>query len=43
MIIREAELYDAAAIAIVHVDSWRSTYRGIIPEDYLFDRLTTKY
>ncbi len=25
MIIREAELEDAEAIAIVHVDSWRST------------------
>ena len=26
---------DAAGIARVHVDTWRSTYRGIVPEEYL--------
>jgi GNAT superfamily N-acetyltransferase len=35
MLIREASLTDAAAIARVHVDSWRSTYTGIVPADYL--------
>jgi GNAT superfamily N-acetyltransferase len=33
--IRAATLEDAAAIAHVHVASWRSTYRGIVPDDYL--------
>ena len=35
MIIREAKLEDAEAIARVHVDSWRTTYQGIIPENYI--------
>ena len=35
MLIREASLTDAAAIARVHVDSWRTTYAGIVPADYL--------
>jgi GNAT superfamily N-acetyltransferase len=33
--IRAATLDDAAAIAHVHVASWRSAYRGILPDDYL--------
>ena len=35
MLIREASPRDAAAIARVHVDSWRTTYAGIVPADYL--------
>ena len=35
MIIREAKLEDAEAIARVHVDTWRTTYQGIIPESYI--------
>jgi GNAT superfamily N-acetyltransferase len=35
MLIREASLTDAAAIARVHVDSWRTTYAGIVPANYL--------
>ena len=35
MTVREARVGDAAAIARVHVDSWRTTYRGIVPDDYL--------
>jgi GNAT superfamily N-acetyltransferase len=31
-IIRPARLDDAPAIARVHVDTWRSTYRGIVPD-----------
>jgi GNAT superfamily N-acetyltransferase len=33
--VREARQDDATAIARVHVDSWRSTYRGIVPEGFL--------
>lgn len=35
MIVQEARLDDATAIALVHVDTWRTAYRGIVPEDYL--------
>ena len=35
MIIRKATAGDAAAIARVHVDTWRTTYKGILPDDYL--------
>lgn len=35
MTIRKAKLSDATSIAIVHVDSWRTTYKDIIPDDYL--------
>ena len=33
--IRPANVRDAAAIARVRIDSWRATYRGIIPDAYL--------
>jgi GNAT superfamily N-acetyltransferase len=33
--IREAGHADAASMARVHVDSWRTTYRGIVSEAYL--------
>lgn len=36
--IRPAQLEDAEGIAKVHVDSWQSTYRGIISQDYLDNR-----
>jgi len=32
---RPAALDDAAAIARVHVASWRTTYRGLLPDDFL--------
>lgn len=35
MLIRAAQLPDAAAIARVHVESWRTTYRGLVPDDVL--------
>ena len=35
MPIRDAILADAAAIARIHVDSWRTTYRGLMPDDLL--------
>ena len=35
ILIRVAVPEDAASIARVHVDSWRSTYPGIVPAEYL--------
>lgn len=35
--IRPAAIHDARAIAEVHVESWKSTYRGIFPEALLND------
>ena len=34
-VIRPALATDAEAIAHVHVQSWRTTYSGIVPDDYL--------
>ncbi len=34
-LVRPAEVGDAAAIARVHVESWRSTYRGLLPDGFL--------
>lgn len=39
MNIRKATIGDSMGIAKVHVDSWISTYKGIVPKDYL-DLLT---
>ena len=33
--IRHAKPADAAALARVHVDSWRTTYAGSVPHEYL--------
>jgi L-amino acid N-acyltransferase YncA len=33
--IREARIEDAAGMAKVHVDCWRTTYAGIVPDSYL--------
>lgn len=33
--IRSATEEDAGAIAHVHVESWRTTYKGVVPESYL--------
>ena len=30
---------DAAAIAALHAESWRSAYRGLVPDDFLGPRL----
>jgi ribosomal protein S18 acetylase RimI-like enzyme len=35
IIIRRAEPNDATGIAHVHVQSWRTTYREIVPDSYL--------
>ena len=33
--IRAATPMDAAGIAAVHVETWRATYAGILPDNYL--------
>lgn len=33
--IRRADIHDAQEIARVHVQSWQSAYRGLLPQDYL--------
>lgn len=33
--IRLARVEDAPGIARVHIDSWRTTYKGIVPDDFL--------
>jgi ribosomal protein S18 acetylase RimI-like enzyme len=35
MILRPATHADIPAIAKVHVDTWRTAYRGIVPDEYL--------
>ncbi|MEG3850331.1 GNAT family N-acetyltransferase [Microcoleus sp. herbarium13] len=35
MIVREAKIADAPAIARVNLDTWRTAYRKIVPTDYL--------
>lgn len=35
ILIRKARIEDAAGIAKVHVDSWRTTYKGIVPDTFL--------
>lgn len=33
--IREATAMDAASIGRIHVETWRASYAGLVPEDYL--------
>ena len=35
LIIREAQLKDAAGIAKVQVETWQTAYKGQMPESYL--------
>ena len=35
MQVRRATAHDARAVATVHVRSWQSTYKGLLPDDYL--------
>ena len=35
MVIRQAYPFDAPSIAAVSIESWRTTYGGIIPSDFL--------
>ena len=34
-LVRSAEIEDAAAIARVHVATWKTAYRGLLPDDFL--------
>ena len=47
MLIREAKAADAAAMAKVNIDSWRTTYAGIVPQEYLdslsYEKLTDNF
>jgi len=38
--IREAQADDAAAIAGLHIESWRDVYRDILPKRYLEDEIS---
>lgn len=42
MHVRKAKSEDAAAIAKVHVDSWQTTYDGLLPKDYIEKRTYEK-
>jgi GNAT superfamily N-acetyltransferase len=33
--VREATLDDARGIAVVHIDTWRDAYKGIVPDEYM--------
>lgn len=35
MLIRKARIQDAERIAKVHIDTWRTTYKGIVPDEKL--------
>lgn len=35
MFVREATLNDIPAISRIHVDTWRTTYQGIVPDEFL--------
>lgn len=39
MKIREANIADVDGIAYVHVNSWKTTYKGLVPDDFL-DKLS---
>jgi ribosomal protein S18 acetylase RimI-like enzyme len=34
-LVRRADVDDAAALASFHVESWKTTYRGLMPDDFL--------
>ena len=35
-------MHDAAAIREVHAESWRAAYRGLVPDEYLEERIGKK-
>ncbi len=43
MIIREARTEDIAGIAKVHVDTWQTTYAGIVPDEHLANMTYSSY
>ena len=38
-LLRQARPDDAEAIAALHAESWRSAYQGLVPDEFLGDRL----
>ena len=34
--IRQGRIGDEAGIAHVHVESWKSTYKGLVPDSFTF-------
>jgi GNAT superfamily N-acetyltransferase len=42
LVLRQAVNSDAASIANLHAESWRSAYRGILSNDYLDDDIFTE-
>jgi ribosomal protein S18 acetylase RimI-like enzyme len=42
-VVRPAETKDAGAIAAVHVETWRTAYRGLLPDDFLASLDETVY
>ena len=42
-VVRKAGPGDAAAIANVHVAAWRTTYRGLLPDDFLASLSESRY
>ncbi|MGB0575815.1 MAG: GNAT family N-acetyltransferase [Alphaproteobacteria bacterium] len=43
MIIRRAQVDDAAAIAEVHVETWRTSYAGMLPDKFLLNLSAEKH
>jgi hypothetical protein len=43
VIIREARTEDIAGIAKVHVDTWQTTYAGIVPDEHLANMTYSSY
>jgi GNAT superfamily N-acetyltransferase len=43
MIIRRAQVEDAAAIAEVHVKTWRAAYAGMLPDKFLLNLSADKH
>ena len=35
VVIRQATFDDAHAFGLVHAETWRMAYRGIVPDDFL--------
>jgi ribosomal protein S18 acetylase RimI-like enzyme len=42
-LVRRVNVDDAPALAAVHVASWRTSYRGLLPDDYLAAMSETTY
>lgn len=43
MLLRQATAADAPIISLIHASSWRSAYRGLLPQDYLDSIADTRW